>query len=216
MLLVPLLTLSFVAQQVFVVPKSYDAYLFLSGYGMKSGQLWELFTCQLFHSNHSLASGLIHLLVNLAGLWFVGRAVEAHLGSGRFVALYIGAGLAGALAQGLVAMTGFLLPDSLATTGEFLIARFGQSVGSSNGLCGVFAVFCLWQGKARIRLLWLLPVQAAHLLWAALAVTALAIALPSDPSLGHIGHFVSLLTGMVLFKLWRHPETDQAAAPRAA
>jgi membrane associated rhomboid family serine protease len=207
----PILALGFVAQQLFVVPKSYDAYLFLSGYGMKSGHLWELLTCQLFHSNRSLASGGIHLLVNLAGLGFVGRTVEAHLGRRRFLRLYLAAGLAGALAQGLVAMTGFLLPDSLGTAADFLLARFGQSVGSSSGLCGVFAVFCLWKGHTRISLLWLIPVQAGRLLWVALVVSALLIAIPSDPSLGHIGHCVGLLTGMVLYKLWRQPDGRGAA-----
>jgi membrane associated rhomboid family serine protease len=185
---------SFALQQLLIVPKSYHAYLFLSGYGMKSGHLWELFTCQLFHSYHSLLFGCLHLLVNLTGLWFIGRAVEAHLGSRRFLWLYLGAGLAGALAQGGVAVTGFLLPDSLGTAADFLIARFGESVGSSNGLCGVFAVFCLWKKQSMI-----------PLLGGVLGVGLLLIVIPSDPSLAHVGHFVGLLTGVLYFKLGQKP-----------
>jgi membrane associated rhomboid family serine protease len=211
-LLMPVLAASFVAQQLLIVPKSYHAYLFLSGYGMKSGQLWEIFTCQLFHSSPSLAFGLGHLLLNLAGLWFVGQKVEAHLGHSRFLLLYCGAGLAGAVAQGLVAVTGFLLPESLATTADFLIARFGESVGSSIGLCGVFAVYCLWQGHTKIALLWFIPIQAVRLLWLALAIAALLLVIPSDPSVAHVGHFVGLLAGMLFYKLWQRPSASSAAS----
>ena len=192
---------SFFTQQLLIVPKSYDAYLFLSGYGMKSGHFWELLTCQFFHTNLSLPFGIIHLLVNLAGLWFLGRTVEAHLGKARFCLLYFGAGLAGALAQGGLALAGFLLPESLRTVADFLIARFGESVGSSSGLCGVVAVFCLWKRDTTLSLLFLIPIQGRHLLWVALAVAALLIVIPSDPNLAHVGHFVGLLAGMLFFKL---------------
>ena len=210
-LLMLLFSISFVAQQVLIVPKSYHAYLFLSGYGMKSGQLWELFTCQFFHSNHSLVLGITHLLVNLAGLWFLGRTVETHWGSGRFLLLYFGAGLAGALAQGAFAVAGFLLPESQATAADFLIARFGESVGSSIGLCGVFAVFCQWRRDTTFRLLWLLPLRGRYLLWLAFGCSALLLLVPSDPSLAHMGHFVGLLTGLVFFRLWREPNARRKA-----
>ena len=200
-LLMPVLVLCFAAQQLLIAPKSYDAYLFLSGYGMKAGHLWELLTCQLFHSNYSLTVGLLHLSVNLAGLWFVGRQVEAYLGTRRFVVLYCLAGLAGALAQGLVAVTGFLLPASLDATANFLIARFGESVGASTGLCGVLAFYCRWKWNDKLRLFWLIPVKGGLLLWLALFVSALLIVFPTDPNLAHIGHFVGLLTGVLFFKL---------------
>lgn len=199
-LLMFVLVICFAAQHLVIVPKSYDAYLFLSGYGMKAGHLWELFTCQLFQSNLSLTMGLLHLSANLAGLWFIGRRVEAYLGTRRFVFLFCTAGLVGAIAQGLVAMTGFLLPASLDSTADFLIARFGESVGSSIGLCAVLAFYCRWKRNDALRLFWLFPVQGRHLLWLLLFASVLLIALPTDPNLPHIGHFVGLLTGLMLFK----------------
>jgi membrane associated rhomboid family serine protease len=210
------LAVSFVAEQLIILPKSYHAYLFLSGYGMKSGHLWELLTCQLFHSSYSLPVGVVHLLVNLAGLGFVGRQVEARWGRRRFVLLYLGAGLAGALAQGGVATAGFLLPDSLRSVADLLIGRFGESVGSSIGLCGVFAVFCSWKRKTTISVLWLLPVKGGHLLWMALVISALLIVIPSDPSLAHVGHFVGLLAGIAFFSRWPHsgdPGDDELSIP---
>jgi membrane associated rhomboid family serine protease len=207
----PVLLVSFIAQQLIIVPKCYSAYLFLSGYGMKSGHLWELFTCQFFQSNHTLLTGSLHLVINLAGLWFVARPVEAHLGSGRFLLLFFGSGLAGSLAQGGVAVTGFYLPESLGTAADFLIARFGESVGSSNGLCGVLALFCVWKRDATVHLLWLFPVKAGRLLWLALGGLALLLVVPSDPTLAHVGHFVGLLTGLAFCSLWPQSAAGQTA-----
>lgn len=196
------LTATFVAQQVLIVPRSYHAYLFLSGYGMKSWHLWELLTCLGFHSNHSLPAGVAHLLVNLAGLWFLGRAVERSWGHARFCLLFFGTGVVGALAQGLVGMTGFLLPDSLANAADFLVARFGESVGSSIGLCGVAAVYCL-ERQATAR--WLLTL--------ALVVAGVLIVVPSDATLAHVGHAVGLLAGMVAYRCARRGPARTPTSP---
>lgn len=200
--LMPLLVASFAAQQLIIGPKAYSAYLFLSGYGMKSGHFWEILTCQGFHTSHSLLLGLGHLGVNLAGLWFLGRPLEARFGSGRFVSLALVTGTVGALAQAAVAVTGFLLPESSANTADFLIARFGESVGSSNALCGALGCYCLWKSREPLRVLWWLPVQGRHLFWLVLAVAALLVVVPSDPNLSHVGHLVGLLTGAAAYRFW--------------
>ena len=44
---------------------------------------------------------------------------------------------------------------------------------------------------------------ALRLLWLALALSALLLVIPSDPSLAHVAHFASLLIGMMCFRLWR-------------
>src|SRR5512135_3898487 len=77
MLLMLALTGCFVLQQIVIVgmEKPYDAYLGLSGYGMKSGHLWELFTYQFLHA------GKLQFALNLGGLWYFGRAVEGWFGS---------------------------------------------------------------------------------------------------------------------------------------
>lgn len=194
------LVAAYAAQLLVIVPKTYSAYLFLSGYGMKSGHLWELFTCQLFHCPRSLAFGLAHLLINLAGLWCIGRAVEARLGFWRFAMLYLGTGLAGAVAQGMVAVTGYLLPESVTGPADWLIARFGESVGASIGLCGVFAVFCLDRGSAPVRILGLFPVSGRWLLWLAVAIGVLLVAVPTESSFAHVGHLTGLLAGVLSFR----------------
>ena len=66
-----------------------DQLLVMSNEAIYLGQFWRLFTA-------ALTSGTIFgLLINLLVLWIAGRAIESELGSWRFVALYLAAGLGG-------------------------------------------------------------------------------------------------------------------------
>ena len=113
------------------------------------------------------------------------------------------------MVQAFAAVTGFPLPDSMPATADFLIAGFGEFVGSSNALCGVLAFFCLWKAPEPIRPFWLASVRGRQLLWLAL-VPALTLVL--DPSLAHVGHLAGLLTGRVCLWLWRRPAADAKSA----
>lgn len=64
--------------------------LVLSNGAVADGQVWRLLTASL------LSGSLLGLLMNLVVLWLAGRALESELGPGRFLALYLTAGLGGA------------------------------------------------------------------------------------------------------------------------
>ena len=57
--------------------------LALSADGLRHGRVYQLITFQFLHG------GLWHLLGNMMGLYFFGRAVEAILGSRGMLALYL-------------------------------------------------------------------------------------------------------------------------------
>lgn len=57
------------------------------------GQWWRLLTSMFLHG------GVLHLLINMYALWSVGHLAERMFGSARFVALYMVAGVCGALAS---------------------------------------------------------------------------------------------------------------------
>lgn len=71
--------------------------LVLSGANVKSavaaGEWWRLCTCMFIHA------GFLHLLLNGYGLWVLGKLVEQIYGSTRSLVLYVGTGIAGALAS---------------------------------------------------------------------------------------------------------------------
>jgi membrane associated rhomboid family serine protease len=64
--------------------------LVLSNEAVYFGEYWRLLTYAF------TSFGLLGLLMNLLVLWLAGRAMEAVLGSWRFVVLYVAAGLGGA------------------------------------------------------------------------------------------------------------------------
>jgi len=81
--------------------------------GLAHGEWWRLITAAFLHG------GLIHLVMNMLILWLVGGPIEASLGRGRFLALYVVSGIAGS--------AGALLLDPNAVT-----------VGASGAICGLF------------------------------------------------------------------------------
>jgi membrane associated rhomboid family serine protease len=64
--------------------------LAMSNSSVYAGEFWRLLTYGF------TSVGLFGVAVNLLVLWLAGRAMEAELGSWRFVALYLAAGLGGA------------------------------------------------------------------------------------------------------------------------
>lgn len=84
------------------------------------GQPWRLFTSIFLHGN------LPHLAFNMFALWQVGQLVERIFGSARFLALYLLAGLAGAVASACWGAIGTALWHTAAS-----------SVGASGAVFGI-------------------------------------------------------------------------------
>jgi len=82
-------------------------------------QLWRLVTYQFLHG------GLIHILFNMIGLFFLGPMLENHWGSRRFLIFYLGCGVAGGLLYVLLASVGFL--------------SVGPMIGASGSILGMLA-----------------------------------------------------------------------------
>jgi membrane associated rhomboid family serine protease len=61
--------------------------------GVQVGEWWRLLTSMFLHV------GVVHLILNMYGLWALGRIVEAIFGSGRFGVIYMTSGLVGAVAS---------------------------------------------------------------------------------------------------------------------
>jgi rhomboid protease GluP len=63
------------------------------GLATASGEWWRLFTSMFLHF------GILHLALNMAALWDVGRMVERMFGNWTFLGVYLAAGVAGAIAS---------------------------------------------------------------------------------------------------------------------
>lgn len=89
---------------------------------------WRLVTCLFVHAD------LMHMAMNMAILWFVGRRLEYAYGPARFAALYLGAGLIGSAASAV-----------------WHVVTDGTSVGASGAVLGVIGGITAFFWKARGR-----------------------------------------------------------------
>jgi len=80
-----------------------------------------------------LHAGWLHLVLNMVFLLWVGKYCEWLLGRGRFVALYLAAGVAGGVLQYFVA------PQSLAPV-----------IGASGAIAGIFGAYVVLFAQSRV------------------------------------------------------------------
>lgn len=93
-----------------------DHLLGLSGAGLGQGMVWQFVTYQFLHA------GILHLAVNMMGLWFTGNILERVLGARNFVFLYLLCGVAGGVLQLMINPGPILIGASGAVSG--LVAAF--------------------------------------------------------------------------------------------
>jgi membrane associated rhomboid family serine protease len=139
--------------------------------GLTHAEPWRLVTCIFVHV------GAVHLVVNLLGLWFLGRLAEDLFGSWKLAAIFALSGLVGSLAS-------------------WMASPAGISAGASGaifGILGALLVELTWQ-RRRHRAAW------SRGIWGSLAlVTVAQVAIgffyPVTDQWAHAG---GLVTGALL------------------
>ena len=154
----------------------------LSGNALAEGRWWTLVTHLFLHAN------LLHLTVNVLGLWFIGPEIEYILGRARYLTLYFLSGIAGGLLQ-----TFFSPPAS-------------ELIGASGSVCGLLLSFTTAYPEMPLRalLFFIIPVSMkAKTLGRGLIVVSLACAvLRIVPQVGHLAHLGGALMGALLTWWW--------------
>jgi membrane associated rhomboid family serine protease len=82
--------------------------------GVADGEYYRLFTSMFIHY------GLLHIALNMWALWVLGRVLEEALGPGRYLVLYLLAGLGGSVAC-------------------YVFTPTVQAAGASGAIYGLFA-----------------------------------------------------------------------------
>jgi membrane associated rhomboid family serine protease len=164
--------------------------LALSPYGLLHGFVWQLFTFQFLHG------GFMHLLLNMVGVFFFGRAIEDALGSKRMLQLYFSSGVLGGLCQTLAQVVGYLVLGERHALGT-------PVVGASAGVFGLIAAFATMFPHQRITLLlfYVIPVSlpARWLLWGSIGVGLFGVAF-SRGSVAHAAHLGGILGGILFIR----------------
>jgi membrane associated rhomboid family serine protease len=154
----------------------------LSRQALSEGRWWTLLTHLFLHAN------LLHLSVNVLGLWFIGPEVENMLGRVKYLLLYLFSGVAGGLLQ-----TAFAAPSA-------------ELIGASGAVCGVMLSFTTAYPEMPLRalLFFVLPVslKAKTLGRGIVVVSLLCAVLRIFPQIGHLAHLGGALAGAFLTWWW--------------
>jgi membrane associated rhomboid family serine protease len=111
---------------------------------------------------------VLHLLLNMWALWVLGRQLEAVLGRGRFLALYLLSGIGGNVAA-------------------YIFSPGAYSAGASTALFGLFAAYAIIVRRLGGSLASVLPILAINLF--------LTFTIPGLSVAGHLG---GLVTGAIV------------------
>lgn len=157
------------------------------GPATQDGQWWRLFTAQFVHF------GVLHLGMNMAALWDVGRLVERLYGRWRFALLYLASGVLGNLL-------------SLVVQGNQAVSA-GAS-GAIFSLYGALLVF-LWRERRQVE-----PAEFRWIFGGALVFTGLILGMGWVVSgIDNSAHGGGLLAGALLGHVLARPLT--AHSPRS-
>ena len=144
---------------------------------------WTLLTYMFVHD----LGGIRHILFNMLSLYFFGPAVEARLGSSRFIALYLVSGLVGAALS-------FFTPAA-------------YIIGASGAIFGVMFAFASFFPHERIYVWGVLPIQARVFVLIMTVMSLLGAGGLFDPGTAHWAHLGGFVGGWLYLKWseWRSP-----------
>jgi membrane associated rhomboid family serine protease len=125
---------------------------------------WTIVTYMFLHG------GVMHLLLNMLGLYVTGPRVEQRLGSNRFITLYMISGISGALLS-------------------FVFARNSLIVGASGALFGVMLAFARFWPRDQFLIWGIVPVEAR---WLVVGYTVLSLLGAGGIGGAGVAHFAHL------------------------
>lgn len=148
-------------------------------------QVWRLITYQFVHA------GIMHILFNMLGLFFLGPTLERHWGGKKFIIFYLSCGVAGGLFYMLLVAVKFL--------------SSGPMVGASGAILGMLAACAiLFPHFIVFIVLFPVPIRVAAV---GLTIMYLFFVVTQGPNAGgHAAHLAGMAAGAgyVLSGPWRH------------
>lgn len=171
--------------QIFVDPLGHGKFTFLlslSWIGLKNLWLWQFVTYQFLHG------GLMHLFLNMLGLFFFGPETERAIGTRRFTMLYLACGILGGL--GWLLFT-FFNPA-------------GFCIGASGAIFGILGAFAALFPNRPVTVLvfFVLPLtMKARTLAIAMAVFSLLASVGQPGNIAYAAHLAGGLAGYAYIAL---------------
>lgn len=153
-------------------------FMMLSADGLSQGYVWQLFSYQFMHA------GVFHILCNMIGLYFIGKAIEEFYGRSVLLQIYIIGGILGGILQCGLAYV------------EHVNDAF--ILGASASVLALLGAFTSVMPDRRLTLLlfFVLPVnvKASTIFWVVLGWSVFGVVFPYG-NIAHGAHLGGVLAG---------------------
>ena len=170
--------------------------------GFLGFQFWRFIGFQFLHFNFS------HLAFNMIGLYFFGSMIERHLGSKRYLAFYLLAGICGAMMYlilnlgGVIAATMFQEPVRI--PGLLFNETSTPLLGASAGVFGVLMAGAYLAPKAVVYLFFIIPMPLRTLAYVLVVIALFSVITGGNNAGGEAGHLGGALAGWYFIRHPRH------------
>lgn len=152
-------------------------------------EVWRFVTFQFLHAS------IMHLLLNMVGLWVFGPDVEQYLGRKRYLALYLVCGIFGALAFLALNFLGNTLGQAWKIPGLLFDDITTPLVGASAGIFGIILAAAYVAPQRVIYILGILPLRQRPAAWGMLVISAIQLFMGSQNAGGEAAHIGGAMAG---------------------
>lgn len=164
---------------------------------IKNLEFWRVLTFQFLHAN------IMHILMNMIGLWVFGQFVEAYLGRARYLALYLTSGISGAAMYMLLNAAGEIAASNGAHGIPLLIYNSFTTplVGASAGVFGVVMAAAYVAPNQQLQLIFPpVPIRVKTLAYVYLGLALLNLITGGQNQGGDAAHVGGAIAGFILIR----------------
>lgn len=154
-------------------------------------EVWRLVTFQFLHAN------LMHLLLNMFGLWIFGGMVEQYLGRKRYAAFYLMCGIAGGVTYLILNLLG--AGFKLQLPGVLVGSPWTPLVGASAGVFGVIMA-CAFIAPNAVVLVYLIPMKLKFMAYGYVALAAYNLLSGGSNAGGDAAHIGGAIAGFFFIR----------------
>lgn len=160
-------------------------------------EVWRLISFQFLHA------GILHLFMNMMGLYFFGAMVEQYLGKKKYLAFYLVCGICGGLAYLLLNLAGILAAKMGLTNIPGLL--YGNAatplVGASAGVFGVILACAFIAPNAVVQLLIPpIPLKMKFFAYGYVAIAFISVVFGASNAGGEAAHIGGAIAGFFFIR----------------
>lgn len=155
-------------------------------------EVWRLVTFQFLHAD------VMHIAMNMFGLWVFGPIVESQLGGRKYLAFYLVCGIAGGLMYLLLNLLGFLAGSAGVAHVPALLYGSAKTplVGASAGVFGMIMASAFIRPNDRMQVLFLpFELKLKQVAYGYVAVAVISLVFGSKNQGGEAAHVGGAVAG---------------------